>query len=423
MAILLLTLLFFFQFAFLLKMFRYLYLSPVYLYIVFAVVSISSSTLYYYFYEDKYSLYNLDNVPQSEFLNAISWYLIALNSFVFGCMNYHYFSLRTGRDLFKLSLNDNLFISYGVSKKLIYYVGGFLILIILLFIIAYGKEIFYREDYLSENTIGGLVILIKLLSFIEVILLGVTYKTHKLLSILFFTILFVFSIGTGSRAVIIFLLIFFVLIFLSNGNNLKNKLSFLFNLFLTFLFLGVLMDFRSLESHGIIPYVASLFEEDSGTRDSFFNFYYSFIFGVFATIDTLKKATPDWEVVFISLNPMPGSMAGWYNLAKDMRLNIYAPFTLHGRVFVTGYFFTFVYFFFTGVIFSFFDKTIRNYLKDKKRGLPFILTILTLLHIIYAFEYNMRSAVRYIYYALFILFVIYVVKRLYKALLKTPTDA
>ncbi|WP_216066427.1 hypothetical protein [Pseudotamlana agarivorans] len=196
----------------------------------------------------------------------------------------------------------------------------------------------------------------------------------------------------------------------------------MFNLFLTFLFLGVLMGFRGLEKHGIIPYVASLFSEQAGVRDSFFNFYYSFIFGVFATIGTLKKAVPDWEVIFISLNPLPGSMVGWYDISEKMRLNIYAPFTLHGRVFVMGYFFTFMYFFITGLIFSFFDKCIRKSLKDKKRGLPFVLTILAVLHIIYAFEYNMRSSVRYIYYALFILFVTFIGKQCFKLLLKKSND-
>lgn len=177
------------------------------------------------------------------------------------------------------------------------------------------------------------------------------------------------------------------------------------------------MNFRGSEKHGLFPYLGSLFNDESGIRDSFFNFYYSFIFGIFATVDTLKKAVPDWNVIFVSLNPLPGTMVGWYEISDEMRLNIYAPFTLHGRIFTMGYMFTIIYFFITGAIFTFIDKTIRKSLKKKNKGLPFVLVILAVLHIIYGFEYNMRSAVRYIYYSLFIIFLVFIFKTIYNFLL------
>lgn len=61
----------------------------------------------------------------------------------------------------------------------------------------------------------------------------------------------------------------------------------------------------------------------------------------------------------------------------------------------------------TGILFSYFEKKIRFYLTNGKKGLAFIITLLLTLHIIYGFEYNLRSAFRYIYYGLFIILLEY----------------
>ena len=100
-------------------------------------------------------------------------------------------------------------------------------------------------------------------------------------------------------------------------------------------------------------------------------------------------------------------MAGWYDYADKMRINRYIPYSLHGRVFKTGLIFTIFYFFITGLIFSYFEKKIRNLLNNRNRIFAFVLVIILVLHIVYAFEYNMRSAIRYFYYAFFLILIAY----------------
>ena len=394
----------FLQIIFLRKILKFFIVSPSYLYIVFSIVSIISSIIYFYFFDNKFSLYNLDKVNEFEFINIIKLYLIALNSFIFGILIFHNFSKRKTRNLFKYSLTEYLFFTYDLPKNTLKIVNTMFAIILLFFSITYGKELFVRQDYLPEMN-NGLVVLIKIFSFIEVMFLGIIYYRYKKHSIILFTILILLTIGTGSRVVFLFLVVYFILIFISKGNTLKNKFLFLFNLVLSFIFLAYLMQFRKEDSHGIVPYLQSIFSTESNDpiRNFYFNIYYSFIFGVYVTIGTIKEAIPSWKLIFISLNPLPGSMVGWYTYADKMRLNIYTPFSLHGRIFVMGLPFTILYFFLTGLIFSFIERFVRLFLKSGKKEIALILVILLILHIIYGFEYNLRSAFRYFYYALFLI--------------------
>ncbi len=391
---------------------KYYLLSPIYLYVLFALVSIIASTWYFYFFENKFSLFNLDNVSEAKFLEVLRLYIIALVSFIVGVLIYYDVSKKKTKKIFNKSFTDSLFLDYKLNKGI--KITGVILfyVIIVLYIITYGKGIFIREEYLPETN-RGLTILIKILSFVEVIILGLVYKNQKLASTIYFILLLLISIGTGSRSVFLFFLGFISLVFISNGNTLFNKIRFSIHLVISFLFLAYIMQLRELEMHGVIPYLKSISSESkSFVRSFFFNIYYSFIYGVFVTIKTIQKSELDWNIIFISLNPLPGSMAGWYDYADKMRINIYAPYSLHGRIFKMGYFFTVIYFFLTGVVFSFFERKIRVLLEKKKRVLSFIIVLILMLHIVYAFEYNMRAAIRYIYYAFFILLLVYLTNQI-----------
>ncbi|RPD97509.1 hypothetical protein EGM88_08445 [Aureibaculum marinum] len=402
-----LILLLIFELYFLNRILKYFILSPIYLYVTFAIISIVSSVLYFYFFDNKFSLYSLDEVSEASFLNVIKGYLIAIMAFILGVIVYYDLSVRSIKKLFNKPYTHSLFIKYKLPNQTLWIIRGMFLFIIILYFITYGKDIFIRENYLPEKS-RALIVIIKILSFVEVILLALVYHRHKLFSVFYFFIIVLFASGTGSRVVFLFLLVYVSILFISQGNTLLNKIKFAFQLFLSFLFLAYLMPLRKLPSHGIIPYVQSIFSpNDHFLNDFYFNIYYSIIFGVYVTIGTLKEAQPDWNIIFMSLNPLPGSMVGWYNYANDMRLNIFAPYSLHGRIFTMGTWFTIGYFFVTGLLFSFFEKKVRMYLNQRSRALAFIITLLLVLHIVYGFEYNLRSAFRYIYYAFFIVLMVY----------------
>lgn len=400
-----------FEIYLVMRVLKFFLLSPTYIYIIFSLVSIALSLWYFYFFKEKFSLFNFDKVSEKTFLNTIKLYVLTLDSFLLGVIVFYESSKKKTKFIFNKSFTESLFIKYNFPNYLKNVVIIIFFTVLILYFITYGKGVFIRSEYLPDTN-RFFTIFIKVLTFIEVIILGLIYSKHKMLSTFLFLLTIFLSISTGSRSVFLFYVFFVCLMFISNGNNIKNKLRFSIHLAIGFVFLSFMMQLRSLDSHGLIPYIKSIgSSSESFSRSFFFNLYYSFIYGVYVTIATVKKAQLDWNIIFININPMPGSIAGWYDYADKMRLNIYAPYSLHGRVFKMGYLFTIIYFFLTGLLFSYFEKVVRFKFDKNKRITAFLIVILLALHIVYAFEYNMRAAIRYFYYALFIIFMGYLIRQ------------
>jgi hypothetical protein len=417
MLLLLITILLF-ELYLLNRVLKYFLLSPVYIYIIFSVLCIVLTVLYYYFFENKFSVFGLDNVSNTSFLAVIKMYIIALISFTLGVIIYYDQSSKKTKKIFNKSFTDKLFLNYKVSNIIIYFAIAIFLIIIFLFLITYGKGIFIREDYIPDRN-KGLTTIIKILSFIESLILGFVYKKNKLISLSLFSLFILITLGTGSRTVFLFFILYNLIIFISNGNTFLNKVRFSIKVIFSVFLLAYIMQLRQLPEHGIIPYLKSIGSSSQDFSSSFFfNIYYTFIYGVFVTIKTVKISELDWSIIWVNINPLTGKMAGWYDYANKMRINYHAPFSLHGRVFKTGLTFTLAYFFITGLIFSFFEKKIRNLLNNRNRIFAFVLIMVLVLHIIYAFEYNMRSAIRYFYYAFILVLIAYLFKEFKKNLPK-----
>ena len=386
------------------KILRYFILSPVYLYILFSFASIIVSIWYYEYYNPKFNLYNFDLIKPSYFYSIIKKYLTALAAYNLGIIVYYQFSKRNVKLLFNRSFSDSLFIRIKTNKNLIKKSRNLLIFILLLYFLVYGKSIIIRDIYLPDVSRGG-IITIKILSFVEAVMLGFAYKENKTKSRLFLLILLIISMGTGSRTVFLSLLVYIIIIFITQRNSLKNKIRFFINLVFSFIFLAYLIQFRGLHSHGVLPYIKSLAEVNNTIKSIAFNVYYSLVFGVFVTAKTLQQAPKNWHLIYISLNPLPGRFIGWYNHINEFKLNIFAPFSLHGTVFKMGKLFAFLYFFMTGIIFAYMEKKIRQFLTNNQRTIAFIITLLLLLHVVYGFEYPLRCALRYINYSYIVIII------------------
>ena len=395
-----------FELYLILKIVRFFILSPVYLYIMFSVSSIITSIWYFEFYHPKFNLYNFDVIKSDYFFNVIKQYLAALASFNLGIIIYYIFSKRKTKLLFNRSFSDSLFINIKTKKNLIKKAGILLLIILFLYFYVYGKSIIIRNIYLPDVSRGGIIV-IKILSFIEAVILGFAYKDNKTKSRLYLFILLLISMGTGSRTVFLTILVYVIIIFITHGNSLKNKIRLVINLIIAFIFLAYLIQFRSLHSHGVYPYLMSLGEVKNTIRGIMFNLYYSLVFGVYVTAKTLQEAPQNWHLIYISLHPLPGRTVGWYKHINEFKLNPFAPYSLHGTIFKMGKIFSFLYFFMTGIIFAYMEKKVRQYLSKNQRTIAFLITLLLLLHIVYGFEYPLRSAFRYIYYSYFVLIIAY----------------
>ncbi len=409
MLLILISILVFLELYLIKKIISFFLLSPIYIYLFFYTFSLILTVFYYYYYPVKINLYHFDNVNSETFLNTIFYYLLALLAFNMGVILYYDSVGKKSKLIFNKSFSDSLHIKIKKDEDniLIKIASIILAVTLLLYYLVYGKKIFYRYSYIPDVSKIGLT-LIKILNFINTIILAFSYKTNKRKSLLLFLIIMFFSIGTGSRAVFLSLLAFFVIQFITNDNTLKNKLIFGLKIFFGLLFFAYIIQLRSLNRHGIIPHLAYLTKLDSSFIESFvFNIYYSFIFGVFVTIKTIQETVKDWNIILVSLNPLPGKWAGWYDYADKLRLNRYAPYSLHGQVFSMGKTFTFLFFFIVGLIFANIEKRVRKFILNGKKTLAFVIVLIMILFIVHAFEYHLRSAFRYIYYAYFIILITY----------------
>jgi hypothetical protein len=168
-----------------------------------------------------------------------------------------------------------------------------------------------------------------------------------------------------------------------------------------FIFLGFNLSLRSQASHGLIPYM-SHFDWDVIYQASLFSIYYSFILGFFLTNATVNMISVDISDILISLNPLPGNIAGWYDIAyKMVVVEGIAPSVGIGELALFPYLFA-IYFLILGFVYSFVDKQILTMVHQKKMMMVLLLLFLMIMHIISSFEYNLRSSTRYIYIILYL---------------------
>ncbi len=387
------------------KILKFNFMSPVYLYLIFYLLTIILSLLYFYFYEDKISLYSFDYIKESVFLKTIKYHLIALMAFCVGVFVFYDLSTRKVKQLYNTSFIQTLSLKYEIPNSYYPFIHTLIVVIITLCAFSYGIKLFYREEYLIEKN-TSFIILLKLLSFVAILVLGLIYRKRKNLSLIYFFIIMAIAIGTGSRQAVLYTIVYTLLIYMSSKTNRLDKLILCINVLFSFVLLSYLMTLRSLEFHGLKPYIFSLFDNSDNLSNSVsFNIYYTFIFGIFVSAKTVLMNTPNWSNIWISINPLPGKWVGWYEIANSLRANIYAPYSANGEIFTMGKLFTFIFFTVIGIVMSYFECRIRKFFSKGNRIFGFLIALFCILFIIFSFEYNLRASVRNLYYAFFIIIV------------------
>ena len=411
LAIVILSLLYLFLLLVFLKLFKPVIISPVYIFVLFNLANIVLSVLYFYFYEDKFSIARVDDISEVMFWKVIQLFLFANVAFLIGLLFYHEISTKAIRSLYATNLNQHLFIKFNPSSKLMSYTFILTGIILFFYLVVYGKQLYVRAEYIPKFELKFLITIAKILSLINAILLGlVRVKKRNYANISIFLIV-LFTFATGSRVTFLILMLYFLISFQTSGNTLKNKLKFFLQLVFSFVFLSYIVSIRQIPFHGLRPYIATLFNQDSEIIKSIaFNIYYSLIFGIFATSKTLIKGSPDWYYIYVSLNPLPGRLVNWQEVAQELKITKFMPFTLYGQVFEMGYTFTLLFFIMVGNLFGYFEKNVRKFLAKNKRNSAMLFSLLMALFVFYSFEYHLRSAFRYFYYAFFFLFVIWAFK-------------
>lgn len=377
--------------------------SPLVLFYVFFLLSIILSTAYHYWmpYSWKFNIAKLDRINNAQFWVSIEVFVRMLIYFSIGVLFYKYvFSIGKSN---ALKLNIKIKLPPLNTNSLVNTTSLIIILDIFLVWILYGKEIFIRAAYTVDyNKLGLMLLEYSLL--ILIFLGGLLFKERKTFSrfiALFVTLL---CLGFGSRMATIYLIVYFFIIFILYLNKKQKFYYALFGIPFFILFFGYNLSLRFNKNHGLGPYLYLPFSESSEIiKNTFFNIYYTLVFGVFATYKTLVQNPVNYDYLFTSLNPSPGFLTDWYKIYKNLRINHYAPYSAIGEIFTYPNI-AFFFYFFVGIFFAHSERIIQKLFLNKKVVVGFFLFLLTSAFIPYSFEYNLRSCVRFLYYAMIFIY-------------------
>lgn len=382
-------------------------ISPVIVFIYFYSIVIIFSTLYHYYYpyNDKINLFGLDYISDKRFLETFCLfsYLIiffCLGNFLYRLLIPKYNILINSKIQFTIFNKSKNFNSKPFEKWLVIVMT----IMISLYAILLGGNFFSRDAYLDTESnlmfANQIAIFLKVLIIILTLLSASVFRENKFLGILSFLLMCTIAISTGSRWGTICLIIWGTICFLRLDKKLYKVLFVIIYIPLVIFFSGYILILRGNDEHGLLPYIAMIGEWDLIQYGIFFNVYYATIMGFFATSATqVQSSYITLSDLFISLNPMPGTMAGWYDIAHRMALGKNIPYTSIGQLSAFPIIF-YCYYTILGYIFSYIESFIIRLILNNKEYQAILLYLITIMYIPFSFEYTLRQAHRFVYYSL-----------------------
>jgi hypothetical protein len=164
--------------------------------------------------------------------------------------------------------------------------------------------------------------------------------------------------------------------------------------------LALPLHFRGQPTHGLLPYVASL-SSFALTPDVLAASLNNFLAGFKITaLTAFTQPQLPIEIFWISVNPISGDNAGWYQVAPTLRLNRYTPYSAIGELINYGGFVFVAAFAALGVILGIIQRVNDRLLSDTLGRFVAIVALgLVFIFVIQSAQYNLRSDLRYIYFA------------------------
>lgn len=409
---------------------RFILLSPIYSYVLLLIGSLFLVIIYRFYLSDYegIDLFSFNKLTgEDNFLSTFNYFLLALNAFLLGT-SIHYFFVRNKRLYRKKISYGGLGVDNFIRLKLASIFRGdpsgkgillfasvnlFIIAQALLFLSYKDSGVLYRSEYIPSNLSIGYAIAMQVANLALIVSLSQLHRYNKILTFILFSITVFLNISTGSRKLLIYILLYAILLFVQSKKDLRASINLLLSITVSIVVLLYTIQLRALPHHGLIPYLKFFPEsiQNFGFQ-AYFVIYYLFIYGFFVTAQTQNSLAINWSTTLVGINPVLGNLAGWYKIADQMRLNIYAPFSLYGEIFTMGWKTTLAFFVAIGFLFGSFEHHIRQSYNQGKFLSGHIIYFLCVMFSIYAYEYNLRSSTRYIYYAILWIMLQWVIRKL-----------
>lgn len=162
---------------------------------------------------------------------------------------------------------------------------------------------------------------------------------------------------------------------------------------------------RSLTSHGFVPYSANMRSITFRMTDfqaAFQNFIFSFDVNGLTAFSLQKFPLRD---LMVEVSPLPGDMAGWYKISDMHRLNSATPAAAIGEAMNYGFLNFILLFSIIGLVLGYMQDKVETFPGKLRVYSNVVLTSGSVYFAVLCLQYNLRSAVRIIYY-LFVYFIL-----------------
>lgn len=165
---------------------------------------------------------------------------------------------------------------------------------------------------------------------------------------------------------------------------------------------GLPLYLRGGDGHGLIPYFYKISQMDLGELLGVSTVFKNIIFS-FPLTSKVMEFRNNFDVSFFwtSINPLPGNATNWYEIGDDLRLNYFVPFNTVGEAYLYGDWIFFFFFFAVGFTVMYISRVVEKRASTKSgRVFGLLLTSMIAIFSLFSLQYNMRAALRYLYYAL-----------------------
>ena len=168
----------------------------------------------------------------------------------------------------------------------------------------------------------------------------------------------------------------------------------------TLLLLPIPLYLRGYEAHGLSNYVPALSSFPYGwtaIREAVGNLVLGFPITGMTALETDKIGL---DKIAISLNPLPGRLAGWYEISDQLRFNRNFPYSAIGEVWNVSATLALGLFFWIGVLVGYIDYRVRWLLLRGQTLAALSLCGFVVLFALLMTSYNLRNSTRPLWYAI-----------------------
>ena len=291
----------------------------------------------------------------------------------------------------------------------------------ILMLLNSGSYLLSRDTYLIDygslsRFYGNLHYMVPILAFVCFWLQKSkscsSWQKFMLSTLLAFTV--IESLASASRALsVIFLSIGLTSVYYSEiFSKIKLVIRITSYSLLTLISYGIVLDLRTLETHGLSPYLDFLGSQDFLSylgAISIGDIFGNLLSIIPITYLGLSISAPS-NYLSISLSPALGETSGWYQIARFMVVNPWTPSGAVAQVSTVSFFTIVLAWFIVGGIIEITARLLSS--TSNLREISIITTVITLAASLQFLQYSLRAGMRFIYLQLFFVLLLYLRNKL-----------